>query len=178
MLLTQIEPLDELLQHHVQALGKDFTPYRNHTYRVINFCAALTGNNPESLQKMAIAAVFHDLGIWTHGTFDYLSPSMKLAQDHLMQKGNVAWVPEIDAMILEHHKITRYKANPEWLVESFRKADWVDVSMGIITFGLRRDFLQEVFSTFPKAGFHMRLVQLSLRRLLTHPWSPLPMMRL
>jgi hypothetical protein len=66
----------------------------------------------------------------------------------------------------------------EWLLESFRKADWIDVSMDIVTFGLHRDFLQEVFATFPKAGFHMRLVQLSLRRLLTHPWSPLPMMRL
>jgi hypothetical protein len=64
------------------------------------------------------------------------------------------------------------------LVEPFRKADWVDVSRGIVTYGLARRFLAEVFSTWPNAGFHKRLVQLSLKRLRTHPLHPLPMMRL
>jgi hypothetical protein len=45
-------------------------------------------------------------------------------------------------------------------------------------FGLSRRFLGDVFSMWPSAGFHKKLVQLSLKRLRTHPWSPLPMMRL
>ena len=81
-------------------------------------------------------------------------------------------------MILEHHKISRYRGNQTWLVEPFRRADWVDVTRGLITFGLSRTLLHDVFSTWPSAGFHKRLVQLELTRLRTHPWNPLPMMKL
>ena len=38
--------------------------------------------------------------------------------------------------------------------------------------------VNEVYARWPSAGFHRRLVQLSLARLRTHPWSPLPMLRL
>jgi hypothetical protein len=31
------------------------------------------------LEKIAVAAVFHDLGIWTNKTFDYIAPSVALA---------------------------------------------------------------------------------------------------
>jgi hypothetical protein len=81
-------------------------------------------------------------------------------------------------MILEHHKISPYRADRSGLVEVFRRADWVDVSHGLVTFGLSRRVLREIFSTWPSAGFHRRLVQLELGRLRTHPWNPLPMMRL
>jgi hypothetical protein len=42
MLLTEIATLDELLQAHAAQLGNDYTAYRNHTYRVVNLCAALS----------------------------------------------------------------------------------------------------------------------------------------
>jgi hypothetical protein len=178
MLLTEIATLDELLQGHAAELGKDFTAYRNHTYRVVNLCAALSSSDPQQLQKMAIAAAFHDIGIWTDGTFDYLQPSIRLAGAHLVHSGRAEWAPEITRMILEHHKISAWRGDPSWLVEPFRRADWIDVSRGLLTFGLPRKLLGEIFSTWPDAGFHKRLVQLSLKRLRTHPWSPLPMMRL
>jgi hypothetical protein len=167
-----------LLEAHAAELGNDLTAYRNHTYRVVNLCAALSSGEPEPLEKMAIAAAFHDLGIWTDGTFDYLQPSIRLADAHLARTGRAEWTPEITAMILEHHKISAYRGHPHWLVEPFRRADWIDVTRGLRTFGLPRSFLHEIFSTWPSAGFHKRLVQLELRRLRTHPWNPLPMVRL
>ncbi|MFZ3186321.1 MAG: HD domain-containing protein [Pseudomonas sp.] len=179
MLFTEVALLDELLERYASVLGDDLTAYRNHTYRVMNFCSALSANNtPEQLQKMAIAAAFHDMGIWTDRTFDYLEPSEKLAKAYLAQSGNEDLTPEVVAMISAHHKITAYKAAPDSLVESFRKADWIDVSKGLLTFGLPRTLVREVLCAFPNAGFHKRLVQLSFKRLLTHPFSPLPMMRL
>ena len=178
MLLTEIATLDGLLQAHAAELGKDFTAYRNHTYRVVNLCVALSSDDSEQLEKMAIAAAFHDLGIWTDGTFDYLHPSIRLASAHLVQSGRAEWTPEITEMILEHHKISAYRGNPDWLVEPFRRADWIDVSRGLRAFGLSRSLLREIFSAWPSAGFHKRLVQLELKRLRTHPWSPLPMFRL
>jgi hypothetical protein len=178
MVLTTVPRLDEVLQHHASALGNDFVAYRNHTYRVINFCSALSTDDPVALEKMAIAAAFHDLGIWTDKTFDYLPPSERLAQAYLLKIGKAEWSSEIKAMIHEHHKIRRYLSNPNWLVEAFRRADSIDVSLGIITFGLPRRFVREVRSAFPNAGFHKRLIQLSIQRLLSHPLNPLPMYRL
>jgi hypothetical protein len=178
MLLTEIATLDELLHAHAAALGGDFTAYRNHTYRVVNLCAAFSSSgDPEQLEKMAIAAAFHDLGIWTDGTFDYLQPSVRLARAHLDRSGRAEWTPEITEMILEHHKISAYRGNPHWLVEPFRRADWVDVSR-LLTFGLSRSLLREIFSTWPGAGFHKMLVRLELKHLRAHPRNPLPMMRL
>jgi len=177
MLLTQVPVLDDVLSAYAEALGGDFTAYRNHAYRVLNLCAALTTRDPEPLEKMAVAVAFHDLGIWSAGTFDYLGPSMRLAREHLERAGKAAWTPEIDAMILEHHKLSRYTSQPEWLVEPFRKADWIDVSMGVLTFGLPRGLIREISEAFPDAGFHARLLQLSLQRLRTHPLDPLPMLR-
>lgn len=176
-MLTQIPTLDELLEGHAAELGKDFTAYRNHTYRVVNLCAALSSSDPEQLQKMSIAAAFHDLGIWTDGTFDYLQPSIRLASAHLARTGREDWTPEITEMILQHHKISAWRGHPHWLVEPFRRADWIDVTR-LRTVGLPRRLLREVFAAWPSAGFHKRLVQLELRRLRTHPWSPLPMVRL
>lgn len=147
MLLTNVPVLDALLEGYAAVLGRDFTAYRNHTYRVLNFCAVLARRDAETtLQKIAIAAGFHDMGIWTDHTFDYVPPSERLAQGYLMQTGRAHWAPEIGAMIHEHHKITRYRTNPNWLVEAFRQADLVDVSKGIISFGLARKFLRRLSS--------------------------------
>jgi hypothetical protein len=178
MLLKEIATLDALLNVHAAELGGDFTAYRNHTYRVVNLCVVLSSDDSERLQKISIAAAFHDIGIWTDRTFDYLKPSVRLASAHLAHSGRAEWTPEITEMILEHHKISSSRSDPHWLVEPFRRADWVDVSRGLITFGLSRKFLGEILSAWPGAGFHKRLVQLSLERLRTHPWSPLPMVRL
>jgi hypothetical protein len=178
MLLREISTLDEVLHDYAAELGGDFTAYRNHAYRVANLCVALSSGDPGQLQKIAIAAAFHDMGIWTDGTFDYLQPSIKLAGTYLARSGRAEWTSEIAGMILEHHKITPYRDAPDLLVEPFRRADWVDVSRGLIAFGLSRALLGEIFSTWPNTGFHKLIFQLALKRLLTHPLSPLPMMRL
>lgn len=177
MILTKIDLLDEVLDAHNSALGGDHDAYRNHTYRVANFCHALGVDAPEAQEKAAIAAAFHDLGIWTDRTFDYLVPSAKLAQEHLVGTGRLEWGPEIEAMILEHHKLTAAPPAPSALVETFRRADWIDVTFGARSFGLSRDVLRPIFDAFPDAGFHARLAKLSLDRFLRHPTSPLPMLR-
>lgn len=177
MLLTRLEPLDQLLERYRQELGKDFTGYRNHVYRVINFCNLLINADAQQLQKLAIAGAFHDLGIWTAKTFDYLPPSLRLAENHLDEIDRSEWKAEVLAMIEQHHKITA-APHPGSLVESFRRADWIDVSLGMLNFGLSRDDRRRVFSAFPDAGFHLRLVQLSFKQLLIRPWKPLPMLRL
>jgi hypothetical protein len=178
ILLTKIAILDELLEAHSAALGHDFTAYRNHTYRVVNLCAAQFAASSEQLEKMAIAAAFHDMGIWTDGTFDYLPPSVRLANAYLAACGRSDWTPEIAEMILEHHKLLPYRSGEPSLVERFRRADWIDVTRGLLTFDLSRSLVAEILCAWPSAGFHWKLVQLELERLRTHPWNPLPMVKL
>jgi len=178
MLLTEIPTLDRVLLEHAIELGGDRIAYRNHSYRVANLCVALSGaTDPERVEKIAIAAAFHDLGIWTDRTFDYLSPSMRNAGRYLAETKRSDWTAEIGAMILEHHRLRAYRPDPHSLIEPFRRADLVDVSMGVVTFGTPRGLVRQLYGQWPDAGFHKRLIQLSLRRLYTHPWSPLPMLR-
>src|SRR5262249_15629235 len=133
MLLTDIPTLDAILHEHASALGPDYDAYRNHTYRVVNACAALSRRAAAQLEKLAIAVAFHDLGIWTDDTFDYLAASMRRARAHLAQAGKSEWADEVDAMILEHHKVRPYKTPDDrtWIVEPLRKADLVDLSLGL-----------------------------------------------
>ncbi len=178
MLLRDVDIVDEVLRSYSAQLGSDYAAYKNHVYRVLNFCAAQSSPDPVSLEKIAIAAVFHDLGIWSDGTFDYLPPSIRLATAYLHRTGRAEWTAEIEAMILEHHKISRYRGNSGPLVESFRRADWIDVSLGLRRFGLARSVVAPVFSEWSNEGFHRRLIELSVRRARTNPTAPLPMIRL
>ena len=177
-LVTELAALDEVLDAHAAAIGRDLDGYRNHAYRVVNFCLALAPGDAEVRDRVALAAAFHDLGIWTDGTFDYLEPSVRAATLHLAATGRSGWTPEIAAMIREHHKITAWRGPHARLVEPFRKADWVDVSWGLVAHGLPRSFLAAAFARWPDRGFHWRLVRLALSRLRRHPLSPLPMLRL
>jgi hypothetical protein len=177
-IVTSIPIVDGILDHYATALGRDFIAYRNHVHRVVNLCLAVTGGSRDNLDKIAVAAAFHDLGIWTDHTFDYLAPSVSLAREHLSACSRADWIPEIEAMIENHHKITRARAHPDWLVEGFRRADWIDVSCGFRRFGLTRPFIGSLFATWPSAGFHWRLVELTAAWFRRHPLTPLPMVKL
>src|SRR4029453_223125 len=96
-LLTRIPTIDGVLNEHATALRDDFLGYRNHVYRITNLCVAIAGRS--ELEKMAVAAVFHDLGIWTNGTFDYIAPSIALAHDYLVARVREAWTAESERMI-------------------------------------------------------------------------------
>ncbi len=178
MLQTKIGAIDSVIDEYAPVLGSDLDGYRNHVYRVANLCFQLSTGKPERIQKIALAAAFHDLGIWTDKTFDYLPPSIRLATAYLEKSDRADWVPEISEIILQHHKLTPYRRNRTWLVEAFRRADLVDVTRGLFRFGLPRSDVEDLFRKWPSAGFHKGLVRLELTRLRTKPWSPLPMVKL
>ncbi len=169
--------IEKVLEKRHESLGRDYHAYRNHAHRVYHLCRIISGAGPEEAEKIAPAAAFHDLGIWTHRTFDYLGPSVELLAEFLQNEGKSTWQEEIRAMILYHHKVTPYRGANAKLVEAFRKADWIDVTWGIIRAGVPVGCIRKLQLTFPNAGFHRRLLALTGRRLLSHPWSPLPMVK-
>lgn len=175
-LITAHPRLDALLDDWRDALNQDYTAYRHHCYRVLNFFALLSNrDDAESLDKAAIAAAFHDIGLWSHDTLDYLEPSASLALAWLEDNGLDAWRRDVLAMIIEHHKVTPCADIP--LAEAFRQADWTDVTQGARRFGLPWREVRRVQKAFPNAGFHRMLVRRSLRQLREDPKHPLPMFR-
>jgi len=167
---------DELIGLHSSALGDDFVAYRNHVCRVLNYTLALTGH-PSPSTAILVASAFHDLGIWTHRTFDYLPPSVELAKSWLSAHGLDALEEEVRAIISEHHKLRPYTGRFSSSVEAFRKADLVDLSLGAIRFGLPAAFVRAVRAAFPNAGFHRLLARLTARQFVRSPLRPLPMVR-
>lgn len=172
---TDIDEVEELIACWAEPLGNNRTAYKNHIYRVINLCATLRELSEEEMRQVVIAACFHDIAIWLDDTFDYLAPSRQHAEKYLAEQGRSEWSEVVGAMIEQHHKITVYPQHP--LVETFRHADWIDVSLGIIEFGLATETIKEIRALFPNAGFHPFLLRRTGRELLTRPWRPLPMMR-
>lgn len=175
-LLTRLPTVEEVLEAHAAELGRDLVAYRNHVYRVANLCLAIVGD-PGEIEKIAVAAVFHDLGIWTNQTFDYIAPSAALAREHLAARGKADWTSEVEAMIVDHHKVTCSRSNAQPLIEAFRRADWIDVTRGLRRFRLARPCIAAVYAEWPSAGFHRRLVELTLDRWWKNPLNPLPMVK-
>ena len=170
----RIPRVDEILNRWKRELADDDRAYRNHVYRVIHFCAAFHEGGAEDREKVVIAASFHDLGIWANGTFDYLPPSIALAHEYLREQGLERWSAGIESMIGLHHKLRKHD---DVLVEAFRRADLVDVSLGLVKLGMPAAYVRAVKERFPNAGFHKRLVQLAGTWFVRHPLNPLPVLK-
>ena len=69
---THFALVDEILAGWKSRIGDDYAGYGNYVYRVLNFCFALRDCDAEERHKLTVAAAFHDLGIWSEGTVDYL----------------------------------------------------------------------------------------------------------
>lgn len=70
----RIPLVEEIFSSRKEMLKGAYQGYRNHVYRMIHFCFALRSCNDEEREKVIIAGVFHDIGIWTEDTFDYIPP--------------------------------------------------------------------------------------------------------
>lgn len=128
-------------------------------------------------EKIQVAACFHDIGIWTAGTLDYLSPSEADAAAYLNARGKALWIAEVSEMIEMHHSIRSHAGSPYPLVEPFRRADIADFSLGMVPMGISRELIATLKVAFPNSGFHKRLAQLGSKWFLRHPLNPLPMFR-
>jgi len=170
--------IEIILQEYQTIIDRDYQGYLNHCKRVAACCLILSQDSREdTIRKIAIAVAFHDIGIWTSKTIDYLEPSVKVMLSYLTLHRLLDWQIEITLMITEHHKLTRTKCSEYPLVEYFRQADYADFSLGLLRSNIPRSEFKKLTSQYPNAGFHKTLVCLGLKRFLQKPWSPLPMFK-
>ena len=162
-----------MLAPWAKQLGEDRVPYTNHIVRVLLLCEELSPGALDRTEFIA-AGVFHDLGIWSDDTFDYLDPSIDRAKDWLEAEGHSDLFELVARMIDQHHKL-RAAGGPNDPVEVFRRADTIDVLMGARRFGVKFSAYRRIRKDYPDRGFHRRLVQLTAKRFTEQPTSPLPM---
>lgn len=166
--------IESMFANYKVIIGSDYNKYRNHVYRV--FCNCLLMDNEKGNEgKYAVAAVFHDIGIWTNNTIDYLQPSIEQATQYLQKNNRHEWVDEIALMIYAHHKTGIYTGAYKTTVETFRKADYMDVTLGLFTYGYDKKTIADNRKRFPNAGFHFFLVKKIAKNFFRHPLNPLPM---
>ena len=149
----------------------------NHTYRVANLCLAQANGRADAVEKVAIAVAFHDLGIWTDHTFDYLEPSVRLATAYLANAGHGrvgAGNLGDDPRAPQDHSLPGQSRVACRAVPSGR-LDRRDARRD----QLRRaaEFRPELYAAWPDAGFHKLLVALEFGHLWKHPLDPLPVFR-
>ncbi|MGN6151465.1 MAG: hypothetical protein ACTHOH_05565 [Lysobacteraceae bacterium] len=169
--------IDAILDDWRAAIGPAFEGYRGHVYRVFNVCLQLRACDPEERRKLAIALAFHDIGLWSAGTVDYLPPSEAQAAAWLARHDLAAWTDEITLIIGQHHRLRPWRDPATPLVEVLRRADLVDFSLGIVRAGVPRAFLRRLSATFPNAGFHRFLFGRACGWWLRHPLRPMPFLR-
>ena len=106
-------------------------------------------------ELLLCAAFLHDAGLFPSvSTGDvYVSDGRRLAERTLTPFG---WSPQrlarcLDA-IEQHHAVrSRWHWGTE--VELMRRSDLVDVSRGLVAFGLPRRWLNDLFRRIPRSGF-------------------------
>lgn len=174
---TSIPLVEDILDEWKDKIGEEYAGYRNHVYRMIYFTQSFREFDDDDQKKIVIAGCFHDLGIWSDNTFDYLPPSIARAREYLVRNGLDRWVPEIEMMIGEHHKLRKYEDINHPTIEAFRKGDLVDCSLGIVKCGLPSAYVRSVKAQFPNAGFHKGLVKTAGRWICRHPLNPVPVLK-
>jgi hypothetical protein len=160
-ILHRLPLVDEILESHRQCAHGDeagYDAYKAHVYRTLNFARALTPDAPDRDEKLAIAAAFHDLAAFE--TLDYLVPSIAAQDAWLRETGRQNWSDELALIVAQHHRLSGYRSSRPHapLVEAYRRADLIDVSQGLIRFGLPRSYVKDVRAAFDASVFFKRVI--------------------
>ena len=153
--------VEELFAQYETVIGNDFPGYRNHVYRTITYAMHFLDNAPAHERLVETVFVYHDIGLWTDHELAYLEPSEAAA---LTDNEKFGWGldPEVlRGAIHWHHKIFPYTGPHRQVIESCRKADWIDASKGTLRKGMSKAAIKEVEAAFPNLGFHDTLLRLA-----------------
>ena len=104
---------------------------------------------------------------------DYLTPSADLAAVYADEFG-ITDIDQLRALITEHHRLRPVN---DGVTETFRQADLIDVSHGVLRRRIGRSAVREAVGALPYNGFHAFLAKGLTDYAVRHPLRPLPMMR-
>ena len=105
-------------------------------------------------EVLTVAAILHDIGLYPGASRGgvYTADGAALAREMLPAYG---WHPErieLCAVAIDHHHELRNQLRRGPEVEALRLADLVELSGGLLTFGLDRHWLYELNRSVPRRG--------------------------
>jgi hypothetical protein len=174
-MIEQHPLIEDIFKQHRSDLNIDYDKYRHHVYRVFNFTLLMHDADKKDLDSLAVAAAYHDMGIWTTGTLDYLEPSIALAKGYIGSNKLKVSGKMVEQIISNHHKITPYRDCE--VTEAFRKADLIDLSLGIISHGISGKDISIIYGAFPGEWFHTFILSEMVKHAFRNPFNPLPVIK-
>lgn len=160
-----------------RASGERDGAMERHTVRQFLIAERLAHQSGTSIDRdlLLCAAFLHDAGLYASGPAAgvYTADGRRLALDTVAPYG---WSEQrrrlLGDAIEQHHALTpRAYLGAE--VELMRRSDLVDVSRGIIAFGLSRAWLRGLFAAVPRNGFWVTIGR-ELKRMARERPSTMP----
>jgi hypothetical protein len=175
--LLRTHPLvEEILDSHRDHAAGDergWASYRGHAYRVLNLARVLVPDREDRDDKLAIAAAFHDIDVFS--SLNYLGSSIRTMDAWLQRTGRGAWAEELAVVVAEHHRLAPCRGRYAQLAEAFRRADLNDLSQGLTRSRLPREHVRAVRKSIDVGVFFTRTVPRAIvRQLVRHPLDPVP----
>lgn len=146
--------LDFLLEPWKDLLGKDFTSFKNHSLRMINFCNYILEPDEIQLQHIIIASAYHQIGLWKGKKKSY---TLLSAETLLFDAGRIGLdpIPEhIIEAIIKHTNIKNDFEFDECFQEAFWRSFRIEFSMGYSEQGLPSDFIKQVRECIPTLQYN------------------------
>ena len=153
--------VEELFAPYRGVIADDYVGYRNHVYRTVAYAMHFLEQDSDAEQAVETAMVYHDIGLWTDRELAYLEPSEAVALSDNEKHGWGVRPELLRGIIHWHHKVFPYRGPHERIIESCRKADWIDATKGWLRKGMSRANITSVEAAFPNHGFHRTLVRLA-----------------
>ena len=127
-------------------------PMERHCLRQFAIAERLAGERAFDRELLLCACWLHDAGLFTDSRDPYVTEGARLAARVLEP---FDWPPErlqrcMDAC--EQHHAPRSRIAMGLEVELVRQADLVDVTRGLVSFGLDRRWLSDLFREVPRDG--------------------------
>jgi HD domain len=146
-------------------------PMERHCLRQFAIAERLAGDRAFDRELLLCACWLHDAGLFTHSRDPYTTEGARLAARVLEPFG---WPPQrlgrcMDAC--EQHHAPRSRMTMGLEVELVRQSDLVDVTAGLVNFGLDRRWLRDLFRQVPRDGFRRLIARAVLSELRHRPAS-------
>ncbi|WP_165485311.1 HD domain-containing protein [Protofrankia symbiont of Coriaria ruscifolia] len=146
----------QVLHERAGAIG---TPLEHHSERVYELAVLLAPTADRELLR--VAALMHDIGVLEPpGRTAYVTVGAERARDQLESCGWQAERIRSCADAVERHHELRRQIGRGVEVEAIRRADLIDLSSGLIRFGVLQADVQAVSTRHPRRGFTVALARI------------------
>jgi predicted hydrolase (HD superfamily) len=169
--LTRTESEATALERLREITGQSGGPMERHGLRVFLIADRLATAREAKVDRevLLIAGLLHDIGLYdeaSHGGV-YVREGAEFTAELLRSQGWDEGRIRLCFDAIERHHELRPQWNRGDEVELIRRADLVDLTSGLVRFGLSREWLRDLFKSVPRDGTYGTIGR-EVGRLLIH----------